>query len=445
MLYLIIIGLLLFNRNFFIMKLLKVYSISFLFLFSIFFANPIFAEEKVMSEVIHPSVNIYQAKIISQDKNNINISFNIVNEDYALSGLKYSIELVKKTSLSQSVSDSYISSETINLSPKEVLSKSIEYTTSSVLNGDYDVFVYVKDSNGLVLGLGSAGNVKLTSSVGVEVLPETCYLSVSKDSKYQLNQGVDILNTEDLILNCTILNHSKNNVSVAPSYETHYRTIYGDIIEADGGDNNSISINAGEKKVVSIKLPKAKKPQAYDVKVSFKDKDIVSNSIIAHYVIRGASATISNFSLDKDGYAVGDKANIFLSWASSADSFPGNRFGVGSSLSQVFANISILNSEGKECISPINQSISKDNSNILNLNKRIKTNCKDPKVTVELKDESGNILDQKVLSFETKSELINNSYLSNKDTLIIIFGILLVTGIALYFISLKKKQNETIN
>ena len=143
-------------------------------------------------------------------------------------------------------------------------------------------------------------------------------------------------------------------------------------------------------------------PQAYDVKVQLSDKDVVSNSIVAHYVLRGNSATIQTLSLDKDGYSSGEIANINLLWSPSADSFPGSRAGSGSTLSPVAMTVSVVNSKGFSCISPISQIIEESS---IDLTPKIKRECKNPKVTAELKDDKGNVLSQKVLSFETKTDL----------------------------------------
>ena len=109
-------------------------------------------------------------------------------------------------------------------------------------------------------------------------------------------------------------------------------------------------------------------------------------------------------------------------------------------LSPVTMTVSIVNSKGFSCISPISQIIE---ATSIDLTPKIKRECKNPKVTAELKDDKGNVLAQKVLSFETKTDLAETDDSSNK-TLILIFGILIVVGLALYFINLKKKQNETI-
>ncbi len=426
------------------MKLFKVSLLSFFVLFSFSLVSQIQAEETQFKVTQISGVNVYQSKVVSQDKNNIDIFFGITNESEAQSGLKYGVKLIKETSgIGQSIADEYISSEPMSLSPYESLEKTVRYIAPQGLKGEYTIFIFVKNDNGLTLGLGSAGKVTLTSSSStVEILPETCSLYVG-DSKiaYELGQGVDIEKTEALKLTCTAMNPSKGSISVTPLYETHYRTMYGDIVETEGGSTDTLIFKAGEKKSFTLTLPKALSSQAYDVKVYLNDKGILSNSAVAHYVLRGPSATIQTFSLDKDGYLAGDTASMKFLWSPSADSFSGSRLG-GSTLSSVTLDISIVNKDDKECISPINQVLG--SSSNLDLTGRVKIECKNPKATIILKDDAGNILDQKILSFETKSDLNEGSSLNSKSTLLLILGILIVTGLALYFINLKKKQDETI-
>lgn len=72
--------------------------------------------------------------------------------------------------------------------------------------------------------------------------------------------------------------------------------------------NAPVSLQPGEMKDISFVIPKPEKPQAYDVRVSLHDTTTnrpVSGNVVAHYVLRGASATIQNVSLSKASYAKG--------------------------------------------------------------------------------------------------------------------------------------------
>jgi hypothetical protein len=385
-------------------------------------------------------VNVYNAKVVSQDGNIFNISFDVKNGGVPQAGLKYNISLLKETASGKFLSDKYIYPETLSLNANTTLNKSIVYTAPSTLTGDYSLLVTVENSSGIPLGLGIAGKVKLVSTVNtVEILPDTCYLSVVGEKgniKYSLTQGVDIEKSESLSLTCTAVNPSKVTISAVPTYETHYRTLSGDTVAQEGGDVTSISFNAGEKKTISLNLPKSTKPQAYDIKVALSSNGILSNSVVVHYVLHGVSATIQNLSLDKDYYNNKDIAKISFLWFSSADNFPGSRL-VATSQSEITLVAKITNDKQKNCVNPINQILSK--TNLVELSVPVIANCNNPQVSIELKDTNGNTLDQKNFSFLSTSQPVSKSTIPT--ILIVILGVLIVAGFAFYFINLKKKDH----
>ena len=191
--------------------------------------------------------------------------------------------------------------------------------------------------------MGLVGKVKITRSVkGIEIIPETCKLSIPGEEKsyrrYSLLEGVDIGSTESIQLNCSALNSDSKAITTTPAFETHFRTLYGEIVPHTNVENAPISFEAGERKDISILLIKATKPQAYDVKVSLKYDNNNSNAITVHYVIQGVSATIQNLSIDKDFYEKGETAKMFFSWSPSADSFPNTRLGKGTLMPELFIN-----------------------------------------------------------------------------------------------------------
>ncbi len=436
------------------MNLLKVSLVSFFVFCSLLLGSTIYAATDTTADIgkviLLADVNAYDAKVISQKGNEVNISFDIANGAGVQSGIKYGVSLIKETGGAQSLVDEFIYQEVLSLSSNSTIKKNVKYIAPLGLNGEYTLLVTIKNESGMPMGMVTAGKVTLVSTVKtIEILPETCSLGVVNEKnspKYDLIQGVDIEKTENLKLTCTILNSTKGIVSASPIYETHYRTVYGEIVSQEGGDINPISFKAGEKKVVSLILPKATKPQAYDVKVSLKYGEVDTNSVVAHYVLRGVSATIQNFSLDKDYYSKGEAANISFVLSPSADNFSESRF-ASSALPEIILFSSINDDKQKECINPINKVITSDiNSGKVDLVVPVIANCNNPQAVIMLKDASGNILDQKSLSFESKKDNeVKNSSNSISKIILIIFGVLVVAGLAFYFINLKRKENETIN
>ncbi len=435
------------------MKLLKISLVSLFVFCSLLLGSTLHAATYTMENgkaVVLADVNVYEAKIVSQKGNEINISFNIDNGQGVQSGIKYGVSLIKGTGGNQFTVDEMIYPEVLSLSLNSTITKNVKYTAPLSVSGEYTLLVTIKNENGMPMGMAIAGKITLTSNVkSIEILPETCSLSVvgeKNSSKYTLVQGVDIEKTENLKLTCSAKNPSSSVVSVTPFYETFLRNVYGEMVSQTGGDVNPISFKALEKKTISLILPKALKSQSYDIKVELKSGAVVSNTIKVHYVLRGASATIQNFSLNKDYYSKNDTANMSFVWYTSADSFPNSRLGL-STLPVITLKASITDDKKQECISPINKVIedsSKDGK--MDLTSTIIANCNNPQATIMLLDDKGNILDQKLLSFETKKDnTAKTSPTSSSKIILIIFGVLVVAGLAFYFINLKRKENETIN
>lgn len=423
------------------MKLFKISSIGLFVLFSFILATGVSAvgtTKSTSKAIVIAQVNVGDAKIVSQKGNVLNISFNITNRDGVQSGVRYGVKLIQKTTKSQILVDEYIYPEVLSIGANSTIEKNITYTAPANLDGAYTALVLVKNYSGLPLGTGFLGEIKLVSSVDtVKILPETCSTSTSADknvSSTPINRGISVSPKENILLTCTVINNSKESVSSVPLYETHYRSLYGDIAEHQGGDSTPILFKAGEKKSVSLTLPKATIPQFYSVKVSFKSGKVYSNSVVVNYSLSGLSATIQNFSLDKNSYKINETANISFFWTASSN--------VKESLSAIALEAKITDKRQKECIVPVNQLLA--NTGLVKIPVSIIRDCDSPQVSIALKDASGNILDQKQLSFES-TEKLPAKFADKNGIIIAIIGILVVAGIVIYFRNLKKKSNEIIN
>lgn len=429
------------------MKFLKLFISSVFVLGSLLIAPVIFAEGTIETTsapqpsgnvIVASTVNIKNAKIVSQDNNNFKISFDLTNREGLQSGVKYGVQLVGDGVKGQYLADEKVYPENVTLYENSSVSKEILYNAPANLAGEYTLWISSKNTSGFSFGVAFVEKVSLTSSTkGININSDSCLLSIkeTKDGKtYTLNQGVDIIKEENLVLNCKVVNNTDKQVSVIPSFETTYRTLYGDIVQTEGGDINPITFKALEGKVVSITLPKAKIPQAYDVKISLKEGENISNTIVVHYVLSGVSATIQNISLDKDYYKKGDTANLSFIWSPSADSFIGSRAGATNVNPIVIAEIK--NGEGKLCASALNEPIQKSLSPQVIIPIKITSKCENPQVTLSLKDNKGNILSEKSFGIETQSK--------NKKDVAPIYYIILIVIILVIIIGLfiRNKKNS---
>lgn len=372
-----------------------------------------FAQTATTSKsIILADINLSNITILSQDNNNFRIAVDIVNNaNETQSDIKLGVELVKITENEQTKVATFVLDEILVVGAKQTLHKEFSYQAPSALSGDYDLWVMGRMTSGLLLGLGSAGEVSLSGvSEYVEIVSESCFLSVEKeDKKYTLIQGVDVSKEEILSLHCAVKNHFSREVIVIPSFKTHERNVYGPFINITYPSVTDIILKPNESKDLSFIIPKPEKPQAYDVDVTLieKTKNVpVSANIVAHYVLRGTSATIQNASLDKTTYQKGEIINASIFWTPSADSFPNSRAGSGTSIASIMMKIGVTDRDGNECVAPITEQIDQKEI-ITKISATALVNCNFPKLTASIVDGNGVVLD-------------NKEFLSPKDDTLVI-------------------------
>jgi len=419
------------------MKLLKISSISLLVMFSFVFSSPVLAEEPAFTTkaVVLATINIQDAKIISQEGNTLNISFNISNREGAQSGVKYGVKLLKIEGKKQITVDEYVYSEVLSVGENTTITKNITYSAPASLDGAYTVMLLAKNYSGLPLGNLRLGEVTLVSaSETVEILPETCSLSLSsnKGTSLKLTEGAKATMTDDIFVTCTIKNNGKEEALSAPTFETFYRSIYGEEISQTGGDLSPVLLQPGESKALTLTLPKVTVPQAYVTKVFFKTGEVSSNYVLVNYTLSGLSATIQNFSLDKTSYKAKDTAKISFFWTSSVtkkDEMPA-----------ITMSANIVNQKQKACTAPVNQQLA--GVGFVEIPVSITRDCENPQVAIVLTDANGNTLDQKALAFEAVKKSQNLFTGKSGIIMITVFAILVLAGLFVSFKNPKKKDGE---
>jgi hypothetical protein len=175
--------------------------------------------------------------------------------------------------------------------------------------------------------------------------------------------------------------------------------------------------------------------------------EVISNQAEIHFVVGGSSATVQNISLDKNYYKKGEKMGLSLLLSGPADVFPNSRIET-TELSNIFVEVFVFNSDNNfECVS-LKDTISSnypiaeyDNLEVLN-------DCYNPQVTVVLRDESDNILDERTVKIESQKQNIKKEELiekkeNNKD--LIWISVIFISSIVFLisaFLLLKKIINK---
>jgi len=393
--------------------------------------------------VLVADVNIYNAEIKSQSENVLEIFFDLSNGSGSQSDIKYSVELIREDDGgNQVVADEKVYPEIIDLKDSQNVEKNIKYEAPEYLNGNYYVWVFAKNKNGLEIALANLGEISLSGkSQYLNISNSSCYLKIdSRDESYSLIQGVDILQGEKLFLNCEVTNFFDDELEFSPRITTFWRSTSGSEVNTGGETEvNNEKIAPGEKKNISVVLPKPLKPQAYEAQLELvNDKGLtISNKIKAHYVLRGVSATIQNLSLDKDYYNAGEMAKVSFNWSDSADNFLGSRIGK-SDQSKYFVELEIVDINGKNCSDKVREEL-----DINNLNPKfdvlISSDCQNSKVSASIMDGDNNILDKNDVEVGVK-KMSNVDFkdvsLFKKMAIYVVIGLFIIS---LVLIVLKKK------
>lgn len=362
-----------------------------------------YAEGEVQSGVVKKAVvvanvPIYKAQIVSQDNGVLTVAFDIANEsDATQSNIQYGIDVIKKTDTGQTRADSFVSGETLSLAAHTSVHKEVAYKIPEQLRGRYEIWAVTRVSSGMMLGLGYAGVATFANpNTGVTFLTETCTMTVSGDTNtYSLVQGVDVDAGETLNFSCTLENHFDSDVTVTPSFTTNFRTAHGEVVTTEAYTASPLTLGKGAKQEVVIPIPKATTPQAYDVNMVLNDAQgkTVSNKVIGHYVLRGASATIQTATLDKVSYNAQEQLTATIAWSPSADSFSGSRKG-GTEVGDVTLQITVATEKGSACIEPIMQTL-KGAGEKVTITAPVTADCADAQLSVSLTDKSGKVLDSR--------------------------------------------------
>jgi len=396
-------------------------------------------------------VNIRNAEISELKKNQLKLVFDVENLMELQSDLVYGLELIKEQEGNKIiVADSKIFSEDkITIEKNQSVHREIIYQSPEYLDGDYLLWLKIKDESGLALSFQSF-NVNLAGSGKFIEQSNPCYLTIEgeKDQKYNLAQGVDLKKTEKLFLNCQAKNLTGETITVLPFIEFYQRDFYGKkISEYQANQNEAITFNKDEEKLTKIAIPLPENPQAYDAKIIFKkENEIISNPTIAHFVLSGKSGSIINASLDKNQYAAGEKAQLILLWAGSADTFFQSRTG-GSLLANPTFEVEFKDNKGALCNK---QSTYETGEFKTILSISLEKACANPVVTIKLVDE-GQTLYTKIITTEPEKELGKQAAIieqaKENDKRVWIIGVLLI-GLILALASstyLRRKKAKDIS
>ncbi len=388
----------------------------FLSLFATFFLGAAFVSAQTREPFITvATVNIQNIQFLKQEGNVFTFAFDISNREGIQPEVIYSVKLLKKESRGFSLADQKVyGNDILRLGTNDSVHKVISYSVPSYLKGTYVIEVEAKNADGMPFGLVQLPGEIVLNGTGeyISVDSQHCYLTVPGEKgnkKYTLLQGVDIVKEESLTAHCPVTNAFTGDKTITPVFETRYRSAYGKTVGVE--KQTPVTLKAGQKADFTATLPKANEPQAYDVILAFMNEkqEVISSSIVFHYVLRGESATMQNLTTDKSSYLKRETANVSFFWSGAADGFPGSRLGTSNLGKEVFVTFAITDASGNACASPFVSALKKQGG-AEHVSIPLTSDCKNPVVAARISDQDKKVLTEKTYEMNPKAETENTAF-----------------------------------
>ena len=386
----------------------------------------------VSAQTLVATVNIENARVVSQVGNQFTLAFSLTNREGVQSGVHYGIKLVSETPKGQFVVDQEVFDEALTLSAGVVVDREVSYSAPANMEGSYTVFVTSMNENGFPFATAYVGKATLSPvKKGLMIDPASCKTAVAGAS-YTLAQSFSTAQGVAPTLTCDVTNYSGAPLLGTPTFEIHAGSPFGKSIELVGASTTPTPFLLGERKVITFTLPSLKDAGIYYATVGI-DSDTTDNGTVSFkYSVEGVTASIDNFSFDKTSYKKGDLAKMSLVWrASLADNSVKAKANPDVALS-----LTVTNAVGTKCIAPVEQMLSRASA-VKNITVPVVANCTNPKAVVTLSDKEGTVLATRTFLMEGTSLGVSRSLM-----LAIIIGIIVVLVLAIV-LHLRKKKDMT--
>ncbi len=322
------------------------------------------------------SINDFQYSY-DESTRKIKVSFAFTNGSQPINDVNYALSIVADNGAEKD----YVYDENIYLSANASSPQAIEVSVPSYIYGNSKIVLQAKTASGMPLVTRMREGVVIKKIADILYLnSQSCYLTVSGTTKYDLNQGVDIDPTEKLFLNCIVVNSAKRSYTLSPNIKTYERSLQGPSM----GESKLLEVtikNATSTVKIAVTVPT--KPQAYSSIVTVLNGSDPIGEVGFHYVIRGESGTLNRVQLDKKSYLAGDTASVKILWSPRADAFPGARASTTVATGTLLGTISISR-DGVRCAetTSFSPSIVEEQSLVVNVPMRTDCNGFTTKVTV---------------------------------------------------------------
>ena len=405
-------------------------------------------------------VNVINLKVIAQNKNIFQISFDAINENlYPNSDIMYGVFLNKANEENKNLpiellpyygEARQIYNEELNLSSDSKINRKIEYIAPDYLSGEYSLSVELYKDSGFYLGGQRLDGTITLEGAGdfLEIISSSCRIQVGEGvegNSYSFNGEASINPQEKSVLGiCQVINHSNNQVSFTNGFKIYRGSVFNNQSQNIQNGELEFQFEPKEESLIFFPLPTDLDPQMYDVEVFLKSKTgVLSNSVIMRYFLQGASATIQNVIFDGESFSKEGNALVLLDILF----YPGQ----SEAEKSLQCNLIIKDKNDGQICGQMSQELNpredfekvKDLSYlsshlyVIGYAVPLSKNCQEPVISITAKDKNGKILAQREYQIPKKEFLKDN-----RRIIILTILVLLSITMLVIFISSNIKRKK---
>lgn len=286
---------------------------------------------------ISPTVYITQFKINSTEfKSGETIigSFTVLNnEEFFIPNIsqEFMIFIPDENLLPKIEINKVLAKEKLLLAPKEQKTINFSYELpENLMSGSYYFRVSLFGDNGLLISwedqpIHISGNEKFLKLENPKII---------KDGEEFLPLiGPNFAKDHSPKIRFEVLNSSLTQISAIPRISIFERQT--NLKKVRELKKESLTLNAGEKRIVEYEMPTLEKPEAYLAEVKFFDlsENLISNSLFFRWVVEGKGAKIIALESTQNYFSKGDLTKINVCYLGPAD---GSKIGEGELLVEIY-------------------------------------------------------------------------------------------------------------
>jgi len=392
------------------------------------------------------------------------VEMDVVNHhSQVLANMIYAVQLLDGQNADRVVWEKIYADDPVTISPESKVHKRFSFVPPAYLGGTFLVQLTGSTQENIPIDFYKISTpVLLKRQIDKYINVRDCSLFVNDKEQFKLHDGLDVGRDEKLVLTCDLNNPTDKEIKFIADLKI-YRKNVSDSNLVDSVRTNEV-LEGGKTKNFTVDIPVSKlKSDYYDlVLLLTSEGKEISNIQKAHFVVQGHSGSIASVSFDKSSYGKGDKAQIKVTVAGSADSFPGSRAEKNAENTYKYVLRSKITSGGVSCAKDLVEDVKMDKTTVeVLLSQSITQNCSNPVVELSLTDDKGNVLDE--LSYTLKQSAddtvrkIRDIGFGDKNVIkglkgggnlfsgLLVLGIVIfLIGVALFFVRKKGKGGFSV-